>query len=105
MRLFSLMFLTAVLALATAAENHNVTLFQPSVVGGEELQPGDYKFVVGDSRVQIMKGKKVRAEAGIRIESAESRFRSTTVLYNNGDGQNRISEIRLGGTSTKLVFN
>mgnify|MGYP005849453851 CR=1 FL=1 len=105
MRVFLLLFVTAVLAMATAAENYDVTLFQPSRVGGEELQPGDYKVVVDGARVRIIKGKKVRAEAEVKVESGDSEFKSTTVRYKNGDGTYRISEIRLGGTSTTLVFN
>jgi hypothetical protein len=44
-------------------------------------------------------------EANVKVESAESKFNSTSVRYQNGDGKYRIQEIRLGGTKTKLVFN
>ena len=41
----------------------------------------------------------------MKVETAEEKFGSTSVRYQNGDGKYRIQEIRLGGTKTRLVFN
>lgn len=93
----------AVSALANA-KTFTVTLFQPSVVGGAELQPGEYKLDLNESKVVIHSGKK-SAEADVKVENGDLKFSSTSVRYQNGDGKYRIQEIRLGGTKTKLVFN
>ena len=93
----------AVSALANA-KTFSVTLFQPSIIGGAELQPGDYKLDLNESKVVIRSGKK-SAEAEVKVETGDQRYSSTTVRYQNGDGKYRIQEIRLGGTKTKLVFN
>jgi hypothetical protein len=101
-----LLITLAILAVsATAnAKSFSVTLFQTSIVGGAELQPGEYKLEWNESKVVIRNGKK-SAEAEVKAEIADQKFGSTSVRYENGDGKYRIQEIRLGGTKTKLVFN
>jgi hypothetical protein len=98
------LFVLTTLALVTAsAASHRITLFQPSVVNGTELKPGDYKLEVSDNKVVIRRGKQV-VESRVQVENAGAKFSSTSVRYANGDGKYRIQEIRLGGTSTRLVF-
>jgi hypothetical protein len=87
-----------------SAKSFNLTLFQPSVVGGAELQPGDYKLDLNESKVVIHQGKK-SAEVTVTVENGGEKFSSTSVRYQSGDGKYRIQEIRLGGTKTRLVFN
>ena len=99
-----LSFATLALAVASAASSHKITLFQPSLVNGTELKPGDYKVTVQDNKVVISSGK-TSVEANIKTETADSKYSSTTVRYTNGDGKYRLQEIRLGGTTTRLVFD
>lgn len=94
---------TFALAVASAASTYKVTLFQPSLVNGTELQPGEYKVEVKDNKAIISKGKQ-SVEAPVTTETADSKFSSTTVRYQNGDGKYRLQEIRIGGTNTKLIF-
>jgi len=95
----------AILAVSVAsAKSYSLTLFQPSIVGGAELQPGDYKLDLDDTKVVIRNGKK-SAEATVKVEAGDQKFGSTSVKYQNGDGKYRVQEIRLGGTKTKLVFD
>jgi hypothetical protein len=96
-------FATLGIAIASAASTYKITLFQPSIIGGKELQPGVYKVEVKDATAVISKGKE-SVEAPVKTETAESKFGSTAVRYRNGDGKYRIEEIRIGGTTTKLVF-
>jgi hypothetical protein len=87
-----------------SAKSFSVTLFQPSIVGGSELQPGEYKLELNESKV-VIRGGKSSAQADVRVETGDQKFSSTSVRYQNGDGKYRVQEIRLGGTKTKLVFN
>ena len=98
--------LTLVLASATfaAAKSYTVKLQVPTVVAGTHLAPGSYKVDVEDSKVVIRNGK-ISVETTANVESNGTRYSSTSVRYQNGDGKYRLSEIRLGGTNTKLVFN
>jgi hypothetical protein len=100
----TLCFGTLALAVASAASTYRVTLFQPSVVGGSELKPGDYKIEVAGDKAVIKTGKNT-VEAPVKVETGDEKFGNTAVRYATSDGKARIQEIRLGGTNTKLVFN
>ncbi len=100
---FLAIFLTIGLFAASAA-SYSVTLFQPSVVAGKELKPGDYRLILEDSKAVIQRGKE-RVEASVKVEQGDSKFSSTSVRYAEENGKLRIQEIRLGGTTTRLVFN
>ena len=54
---FMLSFAAAALMVASAAEKHNITLFQPSLVNGTELAPGDYRMELDGDKLVISKGK------------------------------------------------
>jgi hypothetical protein len=95
---------TAALAVATAGTRYFVHLSQTVMVSGTELQPGDYRMeLVGDKA--MIKGAKSAVEAPVKMEEGDSKFPDTTVRYTTADGKYKLSEIRLGGTKTKVVFN
>lgn len=100
---FMLTFAAAALMVASAAEKHNLTLFQPSFVNGTELAPGDYRMEVDGDKITLSKGKQ-KVEASIKTEQADAKFSSTSVRYSNADGKYKVQEIRLGGTNRKLVI-
>ncbi len=97
-------FMTAALLVASAAEKHNLTLFQASVVNGTELAPGDYRMEVDGDKVVISKGKQ-KVEAAVKVDTTDTKFGATSVRYSNADGKYKVQEIRLGGTNRKLVFD
>jgi hypothetical protein len=100
-----LLFVFSTLALAVAsAASYRVTFFQPAVINGTELKPGDYKVKVENNKAIIISGRK-SIEADVKVETTDTKFNSTSVRYSNGDGKYRVQEIRIGGTNTKLVFN
>ena len=103
MKKILLSFATLALAVASAAPSYRITLFQPSLVNGTELKPGEYKVTLTDNKATITSGK-TSVEATVKTEAADSKFSSTKVRYRNGDGKYRVQEIRLGGTNTKVVF-
>ena len=99
-----LVFAILAVSAVASAKSYSVTLFQKSIIGGSELQAGDYKLELTESKVTMRSGKKT-AEAAVEVQTADEKFSSTSVKYQNGDGKYRILEIRLGGTKTKLLFN
>ncbi len=100
---FLFAFLLVVLAVASA-KTYTVTLFQPAVVAGSELKPGDYKLELKDSKVVLTNGKQ-SVESPVKVENSDTKYASTSVRYANGNGKYRVQEIRLGGTNLKLVFD
>lgn len=101
-RQFAMGFLTVALAAASASE-HRVTLFQTSVINGNELKAGEYKVELKDNKAFIRQGKQT-VEADVKVEDMDSKFSSTSVRYSTADGKARVSELRLGGTRMKVVF-
>jgi hypothetical protein len=99
-----ILVLFTVLALAglASAKSYSITLFEPSVIGGSELKPGEYTLELKDEKVVIKKGKQM-GEAAVKVETADSKYSTTSVRYTNGDGRYHIQEIHLGGTNMKLV--
>jgi hypothetical protein len=73
------------------------------MVGNTELKAGEYRVEVTDGKATI-KGGKVQKEAAIKVETADSKYNSTTVRLSAGE-KPQIKEIRLGGTKTKLIFS
>lgn len=102
MKFFAL-FLTIAMLCASAA-TYNVTLFQHSTVAGKDLKPGDYKLTVENEKATIEKGKN-KIEAAVKLETGDAKFNSTSVRYADDNGKMKVTEIRLGGTNTKVVFN
>ncbi|MBM3760568.1 MAG: hypothetical protein FJW36_10015 [Acidobacteria bacterium] len=99
---FMLTFAAAALMVASAAEKHNITLLQPSVINGTELTPGDYRLELDGDKLVISKGKQ-KVESTFKTEQADSKYSSTSVRYANADGKMKLQEIRLGGTNRKIV--
>jgi|SRR5579863_6297708 hypothetical protein len=85
------------------AETYHVTLLKPSVVGGQELKPGDYKVEVTNDKAVISHGKK-SVETKVKTETSEKKYDSTTVRYELDGDKYKVQEIGIGGTKTKLVI-
>ena len=99
--MFKKLVVCAILGLGIAgAASYNVKLIQPSVVKGTQLKPGDYRVTVENDKATFVKGKET-VEAQVKVESADTKFQATSVRY----AGEAISEIRLGGTKTRLVFS
>jgi hypothetical protein len=91
------------LSVASAASNYSLTLFEPSTIGAKELKAGDYRLQLDGEKAVIKAGKNT-VEAAVKVENGSEKFAHTVVKYQIGDGKFRVQEIRLGGTSTTLVF-
>ena len=86
-----------------AGKSYDLKLYAPAMVGNTELKAGEYKLEVND-QTAVIKGFNVKKEAAIQKEAADSKYSTTTVRLSGGE-KPQIQEIRLGGTTTKIVFN
>ena len=87
------------LAVASAATSYRVTIFSPSNVAGTEVKPGEYRLEVKDGKAVLKQGKTV-VEAAVRVETADKKFSDNSIKYEGS----KVQEIRIGGTTTRLVF-
>jgi len=100
-----LLFAFAVVALAVAsAKSYTVNIYENAKAGGTELKAGEYKLEVVDQNAVIRRGK-VESKIPIKVETAQGKYSTTSVVYDDHDGAKQIREIHLGGTATKLVLN
>lgn len=96
-------FLT--LALSTAsAKSYTLNLFQPAVLAGTELKVGTYKLEINGDKIQLKNGT-LLVEANVKVENTPEQNRSTSLRLEDNGGRFHVREIRLRGTSMKLVVN
>lgn len=86
--------------MTVSAATYKVSLHQDSTINGQELKAGDYKVEVNNNTAVLKKGKQT-VEVPVHEETAPSKFASTQIQYVDN---NKLQEIRVGGTKTKLVF-
>ena len=102
----------AVLALVVASagaipapgSSFKLILVQPSVVKGTELKAGDYRVNLGTEKVTFVTGK-TAVDVSVKIETGNEKYDTTSIRYITEAGKEVITEIRIGGSNTRLVFN
>jgi hypothetical protein len=102
--LATLGFLAAT-ANADPSKSYRITISDAVKVGTAELKPGDYTLVFDAPKVRLTErasGAAVELEA--KVESGDQKFDSTEIHTQEVDGVRKISEIRLGGSKTRIDF-
>ena len=91
------------ISVAYAASSYHVTLYKATTINGTQLKPGDCKLELQGDKVVIKQGK-TSVESSVTVQNASHKFDATSVGYVGESSNNQVQEIRLGGTTTKLVF-
>jgi hypothetical protein len=99
--LLSFMIFGAAAFASSSNKPFKVTLTQDSVIEGKAFKAGDYKVSVENGNAMIKQGKQV-IEVPAREENDATKFESNSLVYQE-DG--KLSEVRIGGTHTKIVFD
>jgi hypothetical protein len=90
------------ISVAYAASSYHVTLEKPTTVNGTQLSPGSYKLEIQGDKA-ILKHGKTEVETNVTVEKAPQKFNLTSVGY-AGDDASVLHDIRLAGTTLKLLF-
>jgi hypothetical protein len=103
---FSILALVAAMAGTAPVKGptHKVTLTQPAVVRGTALKAGEYRLSVRNGTVTFILDKESH-DIPAKVETNRTKYFSDEVQYEKDHDQLKISEICLGGTTTRLVFN
>ena len=101
---FAILALTTVFAGGVSGVSYKITLLQPSVVKGNVLKAGDYKLQLSNDTATIT-GQKTTIDVPVKVETNGTKYDSTAIRYVEQDGKAMISEIRIGGTKTRLLIN
>jgi hypothetical protein len=102
-RIFLTFLAFAALALA-GVKTYTMDLYAPAMLGATELKAGEYRIQVDGDKVTVRAGK-TAAEAAVKVETAASKCSATSVRLAESGGARRITEICLGGTTTRLVLS
>jgi hypothetical protein len=102
MKKMALLLVTLALS-AASAKTFDVTLYQPSVVAGSELQPGAYKLDLNGTRMVLRNGG-TSVACDVKVEINERKYTSGSVRYEQNSGKSIVREIRLRGTDMKLML-
>jgi hypothetical protein len=92
---------TVGLAVAFAG-SHTIHLMNKSDIGGVTLKPGAYNIQVDGNRAVIKHDRQV-VNAPVKVETAPQKYESTAVVLDTSQKPERVDEIDLGGTHTRLV--
>ena len=73
------------------------------MAGATQLQPGEYQMSVENDKATLHRGR-VSAENTVKVETAEQKYPTTSVVMVKEGDKYHIREIHVGGTTKKLVF-
>jgi hypothetical protein len=101
----TLAFGTLALATMSAAPNvYKFTLDDSAWFGPTQLKAGDYKIEVEGDKGVIKSGKKDVAQVAVKVEQADHKSQSSEILMRNENHKQSVQEIRIGGTTTRIVL-
>jgi hypothetical protein len=91
------------LGIATAASSYHVRIADPTWVGQNELQPGNYEVKVEGDKVTFKQGKNVVAVPA-KVETNARKFSDTQMDVKTENGHAKLKELDLGGTNSKIML-
>ncbi len=99
-------FMVPVLALAMAAVSFaaNFTLVDRATVAGKKLKTGDYQVSLKKDQAVFTDPDGKTFSIPVKVEQAATKFSNTFVLTKPGSGDAELTEIDLGGSTTRMIF-
>src|SRR5262249_8421251 len=88
-----------------SAKTYNLTLSNPVKAGSVKLKPGHYNLKVeGSNAIFTEVGKSTSFTTPVKVEATDKKFEDTRVHSAKDGADEKITEIELGGSKTKLGF-
>ncbi len=88
-----------------SAKTYDIMLSNPTKAGTVQLKPGQYKLKVeGGNAVFTDVNSTKSFTTPVKVESSEQKFEGTRVETTKDGASDRLQEIDLGGSKTKLGF-
>src|SRR3954470_24169002 len=88
-----------------SAKTYEITLSNPTKVGSVQLKPGQYKLKVdGANAVFTDINSSKSFTTPVKVENGDKKFDDTRVQSVKDGAGDKINEIDLGGSKTKLGF-
>ncbi len=96
--------LTAAAAGLAMAKSYDISVSGMLKAGETELKPGDYKVKVEGSEAIFTDSNKKSITVPVKVETADKKFDTTAVETKTENGMKSVEAIRLGGSTTRIVF-
>jgi hypothetical protein len=101
--------IVAALALSSltvvSAKTYDIVLSNPTTVGSVQLKPGQYKLKVeGANAIFTDANSSKTFTTPVKVETGDKKFDDTRVQSTKDGSGDKINEIDLGGSKTKLGF-
>jgi hypothetical protein len=88
-----------------SAKTYDIVLSNPTKVGSVQLKPGQYKLKVDGANAIFTDANTSKSfTTPVKVETGDKKFDDTRVQSTKDAGGDRINEIDLGGSKTKLGF-
>jgi hypothetical protein len=88
-----------------SAKTYEITLSGPTKAGNVQLKPGQYKLKVeGANAIFTEINSSKSFTTPVKVETTEKKFEDTKVQTTKDGNVDKIEEIDLGGSKTKLGF-
>lgn len=81
----------------------HITLTEPVVISGTTFQAGDYRLLIGDAKVTFTIDRH-SVDIPAKIEMASRKFDENQIESVTVGAQTVVTEIAIGGTKTRLIF-
>ncbi len=103
------LFVVTVLALSSltiaGAKSYEIVLSNATKAGAVQLKPGQYKVKVDGSNVTFTDVNTTKSfTTPAKVQTTEQKFDATKVQTTKDGDTERLQEIDLGGSKTKLEF-
>jgi len=104
-KFFAVASLSLLSLAALSAKTYDITLSNPVKAGDAQLKAGHYTLKVeGSNAIFTEVGKSKSVTTPVKVQSTDKKFDDTRVHSTKDGGEERINEIDLGGSKTKLGF-
>jgi hypothetical protein len=90
-------------AIYGASDNYRFSLLHKATLSGNQLSPGDYRILVDGAKGTVKVGKTM-IEVPVKVETADHKFRDTSVSMEGPAGNLKINEIDIGGSTTRIII-
>ena len=88
-----------------SAKTYDIVLSNPTKVGSVQLKPGQYKLKVDGSNAVFTDANSSKSfTTPVKVETGDKKFDDTRVQSTKDADGDRINQIDLGGSKTKLGF-
>ena len=87
-----------------SAKTYSITVSNTVKVGGVELKAGQYKLKVDGSNAIFTDTNQKTVTTPVKVEEADKKFDTTRVQSTKDGDTERMQEIDLEGSKTKLTF-